>query len=249
MEGPRIVFLDIDHDYRSKLSNYLRASGFFVTENGDFNRDPTEECNLEWTILLINFSGNTNRGQEFLKTSAYGRQGPVLILTDSDDPIDRIIYLELGADDCISKTTHPREILARIRVAARRRSAVALAPTAFEPPAPDLSRTTWRFSREKRELIAPEDQPIDLTADQFSLLDVLIQHTGKALSRDFLSHTLFGRSLKTGDRSIDNLVVRLRRRLGEPARSPRLIKTARAGGYFFAGFPDAGDIDPALLPN
>ena len=253
MEMPRVILLDEDNNYRLNLSDYLRANGFSVVEITAIDGDFIENSSLEWSILLINFGDNSNSGLEFLKTSTHRRLGSVLVLTDSDDPIDRIICLELGADDCISKSTHPREILARIRVAARRKPSVALAAKSFTPPAelaaPDLPRPAWRFSRETRELIAPEDQPIDLTADQFSLLDVLIQHTGTALSRDFLSQTLFGRTLKVGDRSIDNLVVRLRRRLGESARAPRLIRTARAGGYFFAGFPNAMDIGSLQLPH
>jgi DNA-binding response OmpR family regulator len=100
-----------------------------------------------------------------------------------------------------------------------------------------------------RDLVAPDGNRVDLTADQFALLDTLIQNTGQALGRDYLSRAVFDRPLKAGDRSIDNLVVRLRRRLGESARSPVIIKTARAGGYFFDGFPDPTDMTHTLFTN
>jgi DNA-binding response OmpR family regulator len=248
MEGARIVLLDGDNVYRATLSTYLRHNGFDVIDVetlGDFS---FRAYNQEWMIFLLNFGTNINHGLEFLKAGIRLRQGPILVLSDSDDPIDRIVCLELGADDCIAKSAHQREILARVRVAARRRPSNVVVSEVIPLPVAERPQTTWHFSREKRELIPPRGQPIDLTSDQFGLLDILIQNTGKALSRDYLSRILFGRALKAGDRSIDNLVVRLRRRLGEPAGVPRLIKTARADGYFFAGFPDSlGMSAPRLL--
>ena len=106
----------------------------------------------------------------------------------------------------------------------------------------------WCFSPEIGELVSPDAGRIDLTTDQFNLLRLLIQNSGKTLSREYLSSALLGRELKTTDRAIDNLVVRLRKRLGESARRPRIIKTARTGGYFFDGFPAPSVTPPASYP-
>ena len=253
MRCPRIVFLEGDPDYRLGLSSYLQSNGLNVTIVKTLNDIYEDQYNQEWAIYLVNFGTNTNRGLEFLKTNARGRQGPVLVLSDSDDPIDRIVCLELGADDGMPKSMHQREILARIRVAARRRPPMQTAPVAFQPPGiPSVAggpSTAWRFSREDRTLQGPDGTPIDLTSDQFRLMDILITHAGKTLSRAFLTRTLFNRTAKAGDRSIDNLVARLRQRLGEPSRGPRIVRTARAGGYFFAGFPDQFGTKPPRAGN
>jgi DNA-binding response OmpR family regulator len=253
MDEPSIVLLEGDDDYRSKLSKYLLENGFKITPAETLRDLYGHIHNHEWKIFLINFGANTSRGLEFLKACARQQRGPVLVLSDSDDQIDRIVSLELGADDCIAKSTHLREILARIRVAARRKPSGPLPPAPaqlpeapVEPAVTEDTSSGWGFSREQHKLIAPDGKAVDLTADQFSLLDVLIQNHGQPLSRDSLSRSVFGRPYKAGDRSIDNLVVRLRRRLGEPARLPRIIKTARSGGYFFGGFPDQAAARPLL---
>jgi two-component system OmpR family response regulator len=237
MDGLRIVLLDADSNYRWKLSSFLGAHGYRVTLFETLGEMHDTLCNPEWAIYLVNFGANTNQGLEFLSAGERAN-GSVLVLSDSDDHVDRIVCLELGADDYIVKTTHHREILARVRVAQRRGPSALLPFLSPRTRGTDITPASWRFLPEVRELLTPEGRRIDLTTDQFGLLDTLIKHTGKALSRNFLSRALFDRPLKAGDRSIDNLVVRLRRRLGESARAPRIIKTARTGGYFFDGFPE-----------
>ena len=248
MTQSRIVLLESDHDYRSNLSGFLEAHGFEVIAVETLADIHAQSQHIEWTIYLLNFGTNTSFGLEFLATRDRRSNGPVLILSDSDDHIDRIVYLELGADDYIVKTARDRETLARIRVAQRRRPSAALPSPTTEPIDSAPPPRSWRFSSQMQELVAPDGIRIDLTTDQFNLLDVLVEHNGKALSRDFLSHTLFNRLLQAGDRSIDNLVVRLRRRLGEPARAPRIVKTARGDGYFFDGFPEARTMDQSRCP-
>ncbi len=252
IDGLRIVLLEADTDYRLKLADYLRANGLEISVVDTLDEIIGLLHNQEWMVSVINFGTNTYRGLEFLKTSARLQQGPVLVLSDSDDPIDRIVCLELGADDCFAKTMHPREMLARIRVAIRRKPGLQSRRAAPRPaesqaaiPSTGPSSTGWRFSREQRQLTGPDGVPIELTGDQFKLLDILIQHAGEPQSRDQLSRAVFGRLVKAGDRAIDNLVVRLRRKLNEPARMPRIIKTARSGGYLFAGFPE----DPGAKPH
>jgi two-component system OmpR family response regulator len=249
MTGNRVVLLESDNSYRGKLSRYLQIHGFDVVDIDTLDEVDQGYHDNDWAISLVNFGNNTGQGLEFLKANPRHHQGPVLVLADNDDHIDRIVCLELGADDYILKSTHEREILARIRVAARREPIDPVPSAPAKPHDADQDADTWRFSHEKREVMAPDGRLIDLTIDQFSLLDVLIKNSGKALSRKFLSRALFNRPLKAADRSIDNLVVRLRRKLGESARAPRIVKTARSGGYLFDGFPGPSSTKRKSFPN
>jgi DNA-binding response OmpR family regulator len=237
MDGLRIVLFEKDNSYRWKLSSFLRSHGCNVIAAETVSDIYDQTHNPEWAIYLVNFSTDTSWGIEFLTARDRRHHCPVLVLSDNDDHVDRIVCLELGADDYIVKTAHHREILARIRVARRRGPLGMLPSLPAKPIVAEPAPSAWTFAPETRELTTPNGNRIDLTADQFGLLDILMQHAGKPLSRDYLSRTLFDRPLKDGDRSIDNLVVRLRRRLGEAARAPQIIRTARSGGYFFGGFP------------
>jgi DNA-binding response OmpR family regulator len=246
MDGQQIMLLESNVDYRLSLASYLNGQGLNVRIIDTLDDVTNHDHNQEWVILLANLGANTNQGLQFLTTRVQTRRGPILVLSDDDDHIDRIVCLELGADDYIVKTAHHREILARIRAVWRRATSPALPYGPAAAPCLAAPEVRWRFSPETKDLVAPGGQRIDLTMDQFSLLDLLIQNAGKALSREHLSHALFGRPLKPGDRSIDNLVARLRRRLGDPARRPSVVKTARTGGYLFDGFPDLKRMKPAL---
>jgi DNA-binding response OmpR family regulator len=237
MSGLRIVLFEQDDSYRSKLSLFLRAYGCIVVIAKTLSDVQSQLHNQEWSVYLLNFANSPAWGIEFLANGERRRQNPVVVLSDNDDHIDRIVCLELGADDYIVKTAHHREILARMRVAQRRAIAAPLPDVHVSPVIIDKPSIAWRLSLETRALMTPDGDQIDLTRDQAGLLDILIRHTGQALSRENLSTALFDRQLKAGDRSIDNLVVRLRRRLGESARRPCIIKTARTGGYYFDGFP------------
>jgi two-component system OmpR family response regulator len=246
MDGHLILILEGDSDYRLNLSTYLRGQGLTARTAETLGDVINHDYNQGWAIVLANLGANTSDGLQFLRTSALQRCCPIIVLSDNDDHIDRIVCLEMGADDYIVKTAHYREILARIRVAWRRATSPALPYNSVAAPRVATPTARWCFSRETKDLVAPGGRRIDLTADQFSLLDTLIQNAGKALSRPYLSRELFGRPLKPGDRSIDNLVVRLRRRLGDPARAPHVVKTARMGGYLFERFPEPQGMKPAV---
>lgn len=152
---------------------------------------------------------------------------PILILTARSNPADRILGLELGADDYIVKPFDPRELVARIHSIMRRvrteRNSVSKAQ--------DIRFNHWRLDRILRQLTSPEGLVIPLSNAEFRLLWAFIEHPRQVLSRDRLMDIARGRGMEAFDRSIDLLVSRLRQKLADDPREPRLIKTVRGEGY------------------
>lgn len=233
MDKPYVVVIEADQGYRHQLSAYLRANGCFVSEIDDFDTLRDRLCTPEGAIFLVNLASARARGFDLLASAEMTQKCSVLVLSDGGDEIDRVLCLELGADDYIEKSMGQREILARIRAANRR----------LRTDMPDAGQTgmdaAWRFVPGRRELSAPDGNAVPLTTAEFNLLHVLAQNAGTPLGREYLSRAVFCRAYKAMDRSIDNLVARLRRKLREPNRAPRMIKTARPFGYVFTGFASA----------
>jgi DNA-binding response OmpR family regulator len=138
--------------------------------------------------------------------------------------------LEAGADDYVPSGTSARELLARIRTVLRR--------VRIESPAP--AKSGWRICLRQRELFAPDGQPRNLTSAEFELMQMLVRQQGAPVQRDALSLAVLRRPYHPEDRALDNLILRLRRKLGDEGASARLIKSVRGVGYVFVGF-DAAD--------
>lgn len=155
---------------------------------------------------------------------------PVLIVTAKSDEIDRIVGLELGADDYLPKPFNPRELLARVRAILRRtREAHRIAPMVRER----YHFSGWQLDADSRELRDPEGLPVDLSGGEFGLLFALVTHPQRVLSRDLLLHWTRGRDGEPYDRTIDVQLSRLRRKLRDDPRAPAMIRTVRGGGYLF----------------
>lgn len=174
---------------------------------------------------------------------------PCIVLGGKTDEVERIVLLEAGADDCLTMPVSQREILARVRVMLRRRDHAAPPPPsparrAAPPPAnAAAARRTelghgWHLCRQRRDLVRPEGERCLLTTAEFDLLDCLTQAAGQPVSREEACRTVFRRRYWAEDRSVDNLIMRLRRKLEADARHPEVIRSIRPVGYMFAGFPD-----------
>lgn len=157
---------------------------------------------------------------------------PILIVTAKDDPIDRIVGLELGADDYLAKPFNKRELLARLRSILRRTKDIA---TAIEAETGDNFRFNgWVLNIGARDLANPAGESVTLTTSEFDLLHVLVLHPKRVLSRELLIDWTRGKSASPVDRVIDVQMSRLRRKLGDDPREPAIIRTIRGDGYLFA---------------
>jgi two-component system OmpR family response regulator len=157
---------------------------------------------------------------------------PIIMLTARSDPVDRILGLEMGADDYLAKPFEPRELLARIRSVLRRTHTL---PPNLEPQtARRMHFSGWTLDIHARHLLDPQGVMIALSGAEFRLLRIFLDHPNRVLNRDQLLNLAKGRDADPFDRSIDLQVSRLRQKLGDDAKSPQLIKTVRSEGYVLA---------------
>ncbi|WP_293920256.1 response regulator [Sphingobium sp. UBA5915] len=157
---------------------------------------------------------------------------PILIVTAKTDPVDRIVGLELGADDYLAKPFNARELLARLRSIIRRTRDIATVPTGGIGE--NFQFGGWILRVAPRDLIDPDGAQVTLTTGEFDLLNALVQHPQRILSREFLISWTRGGMASPLDRVIDVQIGRLRRRLGDHPREPHMIRTIRGDGYLFA---------------
>jgi two-component system OmpR family response regulator len=155
------------------------------------------------------------------------------MLTARNEPLDRILGLEMGADDYLPKPFEPRELLARIRSVLRRSH--AMPPNSAAENVQQMKFSGWTLDLTARHLVNPQGVVIMLSGAEFRLLRVFLEHPNRVLNRDQLLNLTQGRDADPFDRSIDIQISRLRQKLGEDARMPQIIKTVRNGGYVLAG--------------
>ncbi|MBJ7311236.1 response regulator [Rugamonas sp. CCM 8940] len=238
MDNPdHILIVDDDREIRELLATYLQKNGMRVTlaANGRQMRAALEDGPVDLIVLDLMLPGEDGLTLcRNLRAGAW-RATPVLMLTALAEETDRIIGLEMGADDYLSKPFAVRELLARIRAVLRR--ARMLPPNLLQQqdePAPLLHFGDWRLDTSARHLLDAADTMVALSGAEYRLLRVFLDHPQRVLTRDQLLNLTQGRDADQFDRSIDLLVSRLRQRLGDGAREPRYIKTLRGEGYVFS---------------
>ncbi len=233
-----ILVVDDDREIRNLLSDYLERQGLRCTAVADGRqmRAALETGRHDLVILDLMLPGEDGLVLcRNLRAAPATAQLPVLMLTARGDDMDRILGLEMGADDYLPKPFVPRELLARIRAILRR--ARALPPNlgaAAQPRARHLAFAGWRLDTTARHLVDADGVAVPLSGAEYRLLLVLLEHPRRVLSRDQLLELTQGREAEAFDRSIDLLVSRLRQRLRDDAREPRILKTQRGEGYVLA---------------
>lgn len=227
----RVLILDDDASYGATLAAYLAEHGLLATV-------VTEPARLEEAlrdaapdIVLLDQRLGETTGTQILMRLRAASSIPCIIVTGFSEPTDRIINLELGADDEVSKSASPRELLARIRTVLRRYGMAGRAP---QGPAADAGG--WTFSTERRELLRPDGRRCHLTTAEYETFRVLHEAAGRPVSRHQLSLAVFRRTFEPSDRAVDTVIRKLRRKLNDWP-NPQVIKTVRPLGYVFTGFP------------
>jgi two-component system OmpR family response regulator len=230
-----VLVVDDDRDIRQMVGDYLRRNGLRVSlaADGREMRATLDTSDIDLIVLDVMMPGED--GLSLCRNLRAGkhRAVPVVLLTARDDETDRIIGLEMGADDYVTKPFSSRELLARINAVIRR--ARMLPPNLQVSEASRLIRFgDWRLDTTARHLLDADGTAYSLSGAEFRLLRVFIDHPQRVLSRDQLLSLTQGRNAEIFDRSIDLLVSRLRQRLGDGAREQAYIKTVRSEGYVFS---------------
>jgi two-component system OmpR family response regulator len=240
MSNPaHILVVDDEPRIRTMLRRYLTDEGFRVSDaaDGGSMRAVLEGGAVDLVLLDLMLPGED--GLSLARSIRQRSEIPVIMLTGKGDLIDRVVGLEAGADDYITKPFELREVLARIRTVLRRMAPRPAAPAAARPPANKgteeiLRFQGWRLDLVRRELAPPAGSPVPLTAGEFDLLRVFAQHPNRVLTRAQLIEMVKGREWAAYDRAIDTQVGRLRKKLEADPANPSLIKTVRGSGYVFA---------------
>jgi len=236
--SPHVLVADDDAAWRATLCRYLLGNGFDSTECVDFaSLAEILRSRTGLFVIVAELTVASRHLFDCLAEFAHRPSAAVLVLSGQNDDTETIVALELGADDVIRKGIDRREIVARIRAAARRLQTRGSAQHGTDTQTGTNSQPAgcWRFMPDRRELTDPEGRPVLLTLLEFKMLETLVANTGRPLHRRDLFAAVVGRPYEANDRSIDNLVARLRRKLGDPAKQARIIKTARGLGYVFTG--------------
>jgi two-component system OmpR family response regulator len=235
MEAPaHILIVDDDRQLLGLLATYLEAGGYRVSTagSGAAMRAKLDAGPVDLIVLDLMLPGEDGLSLCRDLRARGVRPIPILMLTARGEEADRIVGLEMGADDYLSKPFASRELLARIRAVLRR---THMLPPNLQPAAhaAQLGFGDWVLDTHARHLVDARGTLVSLTGAEYRLLRVLLEHPHRVLSRDQLLNLTQGREADVFDRSIDLLVSRLRQRLREDAREPRYIKTVRSEGYVF----------------
>ncbi|MES2932032.1 MAG: response regulator [Pseudomonadota bacterium] len=244
-----ILVVDDDREIRALLAQYLEKNGLKATTvaNGKEMREALATMQIDLIVLDLMLPGEDGLSLCRDLRASGAKQIPVLMLTARSEETDRIVGLEMGADDYLTKPFASRELLARIRSVLRR---TRMLPPNLRPTeaAPLLAFGEWRLDTTARHLLDAAGTTVFLSGAEYRLLCVFLEHPQRVLNRDQLLSLTQGRDAELFDRSIDLLVSRLRQRLGDNVREASYIKTVRNEGYVFSVEVKVADTKGKALP-
>ena len=233
-----ILVVDDDREIRSLLSEYLQKQGYRVTAVADGKGLRAAVVTSHPDLIILDLMLPGEDGLTLCRELRTRSEVPVIMLTARGDETDRIVGLELGADDYIAKPFSPRELLARIKSVLRRTRSL---PENLKTEDSGVFRFAgWTLDAATRNLTSPQGVVVALSGTDFRLLKIFLEHPHRVLTRDQLIDLMLSRDAGPYDRAIDVQVSRLRQRLGEDAKEPAIIKTVRGQGYVFSAHVEAG---------
>ena len=227
-----ILIVDDDRDIRDLLSEYLQKQGYRASVAADGRAMRTVLSRTEPALIVLDLMLPGEDGLALCREVRAQSDVPIIMLTARGEEVDRIVGLEMGADDYLSKPFSPRELVARIKSILRRTRAL---PSNLKPDqAKMLHFAGWTLDVTTRNLVSPAGVTIALSGTDYKLLRIFLDHPNRVLTRDQLIDMTQSRDAGPFDRSIDLQVSRLRRRLNDNPKEPSIIKTARGEGYVLA---------------
>ena len=235
MKKATILTIEDDQNLQFVMQSFLEDQGYEVL-TGNNGKDLLEKIQaVHVDVILLDVVLPDSDGLNLMTAIRKHTKAPVIMVSGKDDPTDKILGLELGADDYLGKPFEMRELYARIKAVLRRSGieAQAALDPAGKQDAARLSFGSWIMDRSAFSVVSDKGQSANLTTAEFKLLEILLNSAGKALSRDQLFELGRGQDYQSYDRAVDIHIARLRRKLGDDPKTPQLIKTVRGVGYMF----------------
>lgn len=226
---PHILVVDDDRDIRDLLARFLERQRFRVSAARDGREARRIFLNGHYQLVVLDLMLPGESGLDLARWLRSETQVPIIMLTAMGEEADRIIGLELGADDYVTKPFNPRELAARIRAVLRRTGDGE--DRGHQATARLYRFSDWSLDTTRRRLLDPHDVEVALTGGEYDLLVALLDRPNRVLTRDMLLDLLRGRQAGPFDRAIDVAISRLRRKLEDDGRNAQIIKTIRSGGY------------------
>jgi DNA-binding response OmpR family regulator len=233
----RILVVDDEEPVRTLLRDCFELDGYQVVEASDGREASARLAEAPVNLVTLDLNLGGESGLELARQIRAACNVPIVMITGKGDTIDRVVGLELGADDYITKPFHVREVLARVRAVLRRYEASPASQTPAAGAAAGSERfgfDGWVLDIARRELKSAQGEVQTLTTAEFNMLEMFVHRPSRVLSRDNIMDLLKGHDWSPLDRSIDSLVVRVRKKVETNPDTPRLIKTVRGVGYVFA---------------
>lgn len=234
-----ILVVDDDARIRQMLIRYFEDEGYHVSAVADGRgmRDALQRNAIDIVLLDLILAGGED-GLMLAREVRAKSDVPIIMLTGRDDIVDRIVGLEMGADDYIAKPFHLREVLARLRTVLRRHH--PRAGNSADAEVGDVIRFNgWLLDPQERRLVTPKGADVALTTGEFNILLVMAKHPGRVFSRDTLMNLTRGRNYEAFDRAIDAQISRLRKKIELGNNAPSLIRSVRGVGYVFTAHTSA----------
>ena len=237
-QAARILVVDDDPRIRQMLARYFEQEGYRVSlaADGTAMRAQLSAKHIDVVLLDVVMPGEDGLtlAREVRAKSDVG----IIMLTGRDDVLDRVVGLEVGADDYIAKPFHLREVLARVKSLQRRRKPTDQAIRSEEPAEKVIRYDGWTLDIARRQLLSPRGEDVALTTGEFDLLAALARHPGRVCGREALMEFTRGRSWEVFDRTIDAQIARLRKKIESDPKNPTIVKSVRGVGYVFTGRVD-----------